>query len=228
MRVVDLFSGLGGASQAFLDRGHDVTRYDIDPKFSEIPSTIIKDVRGIVGASLKGVTIVLVGFPCQCFSILCNHITWPKGTPREETRTTILFAKELREWLEQSETTYYIIENPMGMMRRPEVLGKPDAHVTWSAYHNDPDKPKKPTDLWGRLPPFERLLPFKWEKASRGANSGIQKTGFSVEERSKWPYEFSLAVCLAAEGNSPQTTLYDHSADSPNLQSDTSTEVIKK
>ena len=32
---------------------------------------------------------------------------------------------------------------------------------------------------------------------------------FSPEERSLWPYEFSLALCLAVEGNSPQTTLED-------------------
>lgn len=33
MRMVDLFSGLGGASQAFLDNGWDVERYDNNPLF---------------------------------------------------------------------------------------------------------------------------------------------------------------------------------------------------
>jgi len=209
MKVVDLFSGLGGASQAFIDRGHEINRFDNDPKFSEVPNTMITDVQDMIGIGLAGVDIVLVGFPCQCFSILCNHITWPKGNPREETKVMIHFVRDVKDWLEQSEARYYIIENPMGMMRKSEVLGRPDACVTWAAYHNDPDKPKKPTDLWGRLPPFDRLQPFKWEKASRGSNKGIQKTGLSVEERSLWPYEFSLAVCLAAEGNSPQRILED-------------------
>ena len=185
-------------------------RYDNDAKFLDIPHTTITDVKELIGSDLSGIEIVLAGFPCQCFSILCNHITWPKGEPREETRVMIRFVKELKEWLEQSEVPYYIIENPMGMMRRRDVLGKPDAHVNWASYHNDPEKPKKPTDLWGRLPPFDRLMPFKWEKASRGSNKGIQKTGFPVEERSLWPYEFSLAVCLAVEGNSPQRILEDY------------------
>jgi len=41
MEVVDLFSGLGGFSQAFLDRGHEVERYDNNPKFSQVPNTKI-------------------------------------------------------------------------------------------------------------------------------------------------------------------------------------------
>ena len=207
MKVIDYFSGLGGASQAFVDRGHDVTRYDIDPKFRNVPHTIITDVREFIDTSLKGVDIVLVGFPCNCFSNLCNHITWPKGIPREETIEMIKFVRDIKEWLERSEASFYVIENPMGMMRRREVLGKPDCRLTWSAYHNDPEQPKKPTDLWGRLPPFERKLPFKWVPAPRGSNSGIQKTGLKPEDRALWPYGFSLSLCLAVEGKSPQTTL---------------------
>lgn len=33
MRVLDLFSGLGGWSAAFRDRGHEVITLDIEPKF---------------------------------------------------------------------------------------------------------------------------------------------------------------------------------------------------
>ena len=215
LRVLDLFSGLGGASEAFVDRGHQVERFDFDARFSEVPYTTIKDVKLLMNRDLEGYDIALAGVPCQCFSQLCNHITWPKGEPRELIREMISFVREVKEWLERSKARYYIIENPMGMMRRPEVLGRPDAHVCWAAYHNDPEKPKKPTDLWGRLPPFDRYLPFKWVKAPRGSNSGIQKTGLSAEERSLWPYEFSLAVCLAVEGNSAQTTLYDHCVSMP-------------
>lgn len=43
MRVLDLFSGLGGWSQAFLDRGHDVTRLDNDERFKSVPRTMLCD-----------------------------------------------------------------------------------------------------------------------------------------------------------------------------------------
>jgi hypothetical protein len=37
--VLDLFSGLGGASEAFLSSGHDVVRIENNPLLSEVPNT---------------------------------------------------------------------------------------------------------------------------------------------------------------------------------------------
>ena len=42
--VIDLFSGLGGWSEAFL-RDYDVYRYDSDPWLREVPRTEIIDFR---------------------------------------------------------------------------------------------------------------------------------------------------------------------------------------
>jgi site-specific DNA-cytosine methylase len=39
MKVLDLFSGLGGASEAFLTAGHDVVRIENNPLLSEVPNT---------------------------------------------------------------------------------------------------------------------------------------------------------------------------------------------
>ena len=44
MLVIDLCSGLGGFSQAFLDGGHNVIRVDNNPKFQEVPNTILEDI----------------------------------------------------------------------------------------------------------------------------------------------------------------------------------------
>ena len=44
MNVLDLFSGLGGWSAAFKDRGHAVTTLDIEPKFKP---DIVKDILEI-------------------------------------------------------------------------------------------------------------------------------------------------------------------------------------
>ena len=201
MKVIDLFSGLGGFSQAFLDRGHDVTRYELDERFKDIPCTIIQDVYDLTSDDLKDADIILASPPCQHFSIaaVCHH--WKNLEPTRETQEVIRLVHHTKHIIEEANPTYYIIENPRGMMRR--VLGKPDKFLFLAAYGK---KAKKPTDLWGRFPPIDWKMPFKWEKAPRGSKSGVQ--GYSdPAERALIPYDFSLAVCLAVEGNSLQETL---------------------
>lgn len=44
MRMLDLFSGLGGASQPFVDAGWDVTRIEISPLCAHVPHTHILDI----------------------------------------------------------------------------------------------------------------------------------------------------------------------------------------
>jgi len=51
MRVLDLFSGLGGWSQAFKDRGHEVVTVDIAPKFAPI---ICKDIMELTPEETGG------------------------------------------------------------------------------------------------------------------------------------------------------------------------------
>lgn len=201
MKVVDLFSGLGGFSEAFLNRGHDVVRYDNDERFKDVPKTIIRDVGELKGPDLKGSDIVLASPPCQHFSIaaVCHH--WKDLEPTEETQKVIRLVKYTKHIIEEANPRYYIIENPRGMMRR--VLGMPDRFVCLAAYGK---KAKKPTDLWGRFPPIDWKMPFKWEKAPRGSKTGVQ--GYkNAAEAAKIPYDFSLAVCLAVEGNSQQELL---------------------
>lgn len=44
MKVIDLYSGLGGWGAAFLDRGHDVLSVDIEPSFNP---DIVSDIRDL-------------------------------------------------------------------------------------------------------------------------------------------------------------------------------------
>jgi hypothetical protein len=105
--------------------------------------------------------------------------------------------------IKQIEPRYWLIENPMGMMRR--VLGAPTVHTAWCAFGTSH---KKPTDLWGRLPAMEWPIPVKWEKAARGTKSGTQ--GITRESwmpkgltsgmlRSLIPTLFSLSLREAIE-----------------------------
>lgn len=209
MRVVDLFSGLGGFSQAFVDRGHDVLRIEYDERFLQIPHTSIANVLDLVPDDLWSIQmgypeIILAAPPCNHFSIAAVSHHWNKdGTPTEKTQKQIDLVRHTIKLIEDVSPKYWILENPRGMMRR--VLGKPNKTIMMAAYGKEA---YKPTDLWGVFPPIDWLMPMKWEKAPRGSSLGVQ--GYNdPAETAKIPYDFSLAVCLAAEGNSPQTTLED-------------------
>lgn len=73
MRVLDLFSGTGGWSEAFLRRGHDVYRIDNDEQFRDVDNTVICDILEIqqsdIDDYLQGTDIVLASPPCQAFSL---------------------------------------------------------------------------------------------------------------------------------------------------------------
>ena len=45
MKVLDLFSGLGGFSEAFLRAGDEVVRVENNPLLSEVPATTLQDVK---------------------------------------------------------------------------------------------------------------------------------------------------------------------------------------
>ena len=47
MKVLDLFSGLGGFSEAFLLAGDEVVRVENNPLLSEVPATTQQDVLAI-------------------------------------------------------------------------------------------------------------------------------------------------------------------------------------
>ena len=47
MKVLDLFSGLGGFSEAFLRAGDEVVRVENNPLLSEVPNTSIECVRQV-------------------------------------------------------------------------------------------------------------------------------------------------------------------------------------
>ena len=81
MRVLDLFSGLGGWSAAFKDRGHSVTTLDIEPKFKP---DICADILSIDSISKLGTfDIVLASPPCEVFSIAAAWLHhWKKEDGR--------------------------------------------------------------------------------------------------------------------------------------------------
>jgi site-specific DNA-cytosine methylase len=212
MKVLDLFSGLGGWSQAFKDRGHDVVTVDIEKKFNP---TICKDIMQISQSDFNGskFDVILASPPCNCFSVASIYRHWNedktiKDNGELEAIRVVLHTIELIQALKPK---FWVMENPTGMLRK--VIGFPHYEISQCRYGR---KIMKPTDLWGRLP--ESFIAKKCnpgnadhEKASRSSKSGVQGINNSFsnlgmrgkDERAKIAYGLSYSVCIACEKEIP-------------------------
>jgi hypothetical protein len=191
MKVIDLCSGLGGATQAFKDRGHKVFTVDIDSKFDP---DLVADIRWIKAEDFPFKPDFLwASPPCIGFSVASIWKHWKDGIMSGTVKKGITIVDACLRLVYVLKPKYWILENPRGMLRK--ILGKPKV-TTFFASWGMPNY--KPTDLWGNLPPMEWKKPTKWEKAPRGSHKGTYSIG-TADLRSKIPYELSLAVCLAVE-----------------------------
>jgi len=195
MKVLDLFSGLGGWSTAFKDRGHDVVTVDIEPSFNPTVCTDIMMLTAKDLAYLGPFDIVVSSPMCNCFSVMTISCHWSRdGLPKPETKQAINLIGHTVNLILNLYPRWWILENPRGMMRH--VLGKPSATTYFGSWG---DLAYKPTDLWGVLPNVEWKKPRNWQKASRGSQEGGTQAKPNSAERSRIPYGLSLAVCLACE-----------------------------
>ena len=142
---IDLCSGLGGFSQAFVDAGWEVITVDIEPKFNP---TICMDVRGeAVKAELWGKSqsyeevVMLASPPCERFSV-ASH-AWPK----KGIQSALEIVGACLEAIAWVKPDYWLMENPKGRLRW--LLGTPRMTVRLCDYGS---VYRKLTDLWGNIP----------------------------------------------------------------------------
>ena len=210
LKVLDLFSGLEGWSQAFRDRGHDVLTLDMDPRFD---SDFCIDIRefGTLHLPWKP-DIVLASPPCNAFSVASIGKHWGGGkkayVPKSEgAKLGIELVEHTKDLIRAIDPDYFVIENPRGLLRKLKLLDEFERHtVTYCQYG---ETRMKPTDLWGGFPPSLKLkAPCKngapcHEAAPRGARTGSQ--GLNKFESAKIPYKLAEAVCIAAETDISRT-----------------------
>ena len=214
MKVLDLFSGLGGWSQAFKDRGHEVVTVDIEKRFNP---TICKDIMELTSKDFEQYgqfDVILASPPCNCFSIASVYRHWNKdGTSKsEEEIKSIRLVLHTICLIQSLRPKFWIMENPTGMLRK--IIGLPHYNIAQCQYGRSV---MKPTDLWGRLPSSFiakkcRAGNTDHEKATRSSKNGIQgilsslDKGMSVSERAMIPYGLSLVVCKSCENELEQNS----------------------
>lgn len=218
---LDFFSGVGGFSEAFRDRGWKVIRIDYDKKFSHIPDTTIADIMKISISDIRKLgglkpDILLMSPPCQCFSCMTLYHYWENKKPKnDKTRNAIALVQRAIALKDLIKPKYWVVENPNGMMKY--VLGTPNYYTWWGSWYSEKDllmkrfkekgitlPPMKPTSLWGLLPNITwRPKPKKgeYQQITKGSKLGIQSDYLRPEERACIPYEFSEALAIAIENN---------------------------
>lgn len=226
MRVLDLFSGLGGWSSSFKDRGHEVFRVDIETKFE---CELHKDIFELKPEDIPWTPdIILASPPCEKFSVMRIGRNWTlDNKPRNpEAQLALDLVYRTTELIKELNPKFWVMENPRGKLRKLEVVKDFDRRTV--SYCQLGEKFMKPTDLWGGFPP-SLVLPEICKRgapchiaASRGSITGIQgpkRTKFRggmIEDmarfpswskerhelsalRAKIPYKLSELVCIAAE-----------------------------
>lgn len=212
LRVVDLFCGegatseTGGWSSAFRARGHEVVTSDFDPKYG---SDIVADIRELRASDFPWQPdIILASPPCQGFTVAQIGRNWHRAAPgadpmpkTEKAALGVELVKATLRLIKESGATFWLMENPVGMLRKHSVVGGVERRtVTYCQYGREF---MKPTDLWGGFPPSLVLRPPCKRgqpchiAAPRGSTTGTQ--GRPRLESTHVPFSLSEEVCVAAE-----------------------------
>lgn len=196
--MLDLFSGVGGASSAMIeDDKWEVTTVDNERKvFPKICENIFELAPR--DFSFKKFDLIWASPPCTCFSMASMSNYWNKVEgvflPKKEETVQYLRLVYHALWLINSlKYKWWFLENPKAILHK--FIGKPSGFVTYCQYG---DSRMKPTNLWGVHPPSFKYKHCKYndschEPAPRGSSTGTQGVEMT-SERAKVPYELSLAV----------------------------------
>ena len=193
MKMLDLFSGLGGASEAFLNNGWDVKRIENNPILQGVPNTeniCVLDFANQLESYVAEhgvqdpIKFVWASPPCTDFSLGYN-------SPRSEAHRAgldyypghaIELVKTAKHIIDLLQPQYWCIENVKGSIKylKP-ILGEPTRIV--GSYV-----------LWGRFPAFECDTPPT--KASKDVHSA---NPLRANLKAQIPYELSDAFRVAIE-----------------------------
>lgn len=169
LKVLDLYSGSGGFSEAFKQRGHEVVTVDIDPRFK--PDICI-DILDLSSFQVSGSwDIILASPPCTEFTR--DFLPWYNDP--DPSLDLVLKTKEI---INELKPRWWILENVKGSVKWIYPILGPVKKRTGSRY------------LWGHFPLFDCNQ--IWNKQKIGVRDRAAR-------RALIPYSLSLNLCIACE-----------------------------
>jgi len=205
LKVLDLFSGLGGFSEAFLLNNDEVLRIENNPLLCEVPHTTLMDVRklrdiiaegiaeGDLNPYLSGIDVIVASPPCYEFSLAFSS---PQGLASrdgsfQDYSPDMELIEITLEIIDMLKPRYWIIENVRGSIRHFAKIGL-EPRQKFQAYV-----------LYGNFPKFKPpILETKAKKGNRIQHGNPLRANY----RALIPLELSESV---REAILNQKTIFD-------------------
>ena len=198
--MVDLYSGLGGASEAMVKAGWHVLRIENNPLLSAVPFTVIDDVKLIRDnvesrVDVRPIDLIWASPPCHEFS---NGYSAPKSIHVREHGDLDSYEPDMSlvvaaiDIIEKVKPKFWCLENVVGSIRYIEpLLGKPRQIIG-------------PYVLWGNFPYLNVKEIDVTPKKKKDVHS---KNPMRMNLRAKVDFEISDALRKAIES---QQSIFDY------------------
>jgi hypothetical protein len=198
LRVLDLFSGLGGFSEAFVLAGDEVVRVENNPLLSEVPCTTPQDVLAMrdrlhlyhaQGEPIREYDVLLAGPPCREFSLAYSSPRSIAHRNGEEFHPSMELLEATLDIIRITKPRYWVIENVVGSAEY------------FAQYGLEVRQKHGPHLLYGNFPMFQcNDLPTKASKDKTSTHP------LRANHKALIPLELSIQLRKAILD---QTTLFD-------------------
>jgi hypothetical protein len=184
-RFLDLYSGLGGASEAFVENPYwEVMRLENNPLLEGVPHTQLLDVLECDPEEFGPVDFLWASPPCRDFS-LAFHAPGPRAKRLgQEFHPDLDLVRRALGWVRVLEPEWWVIENVIGSIPHFVELGLKPVQMIG------------PFVLYGKFPHL--VLPAGWEVPNKTQDWNIGDP-LRSNYRAKIPLEVSRALLHAIE-----------------------------
>tara|TARA_R100000808_G_C2149777_1_gene158297 strand:- start:1597 stop:2196 length:600 start_codon:yes stop_codon:yes gene_type:complete len=188
MKIVDLYSGLGGASEWFLREGWEVLRIDNNELLKDVPNTMMADLTKTdwaINAHWHQPDLVWASPPCLDFSRGYNAPGPKAQREGEEFEPDMEPLRSAIRWIKLLKPKYWIIENVAGASK---IFSK-ELGV------NAPRQIIGPYFLWGIFPHI--TMDYDWTRPKGKTQDWNIGDPLRANKRAKIPLEVSRNVFRA-------------------------------
>lgn len=205
LKVLDLFSGFGGFSEAFLEHDDEVLRIENNHLLNEVPNTEMMCVlelrdtlklqlaKGNLQRKYLNIDVILASPPCYEFSLAFSapQAIASRMGEFDEYNPDMSLIEATYDIIEILKPRYYVIENVRGSIRHFKKLGIEPTQVLKNTYV-----------LYGKFPLIENKQ--YTTKKEKDTNS---RDPLRSNKRAIIPYELSLNLRNAILN---QKTIFDY------------------